>query len=220
MDENMIYNVFVFIVTPLLLTIAFADKKSKPIFGFLIIGIAICLLASEVNALIYGSVNTDYFYFSTTFSPMVEELLKAIPLLFTIFFIMDKPDAKRCISLGLAVGVGFAIFENIIIFIQSGMSQSILISFARGIGAGLVHGICGGILGFAICFVKNYKRGYFFGIVGVLTTVMIYHGIYNVLVQSDYIIWGLILPVLTAVLLLVCNQLYVKKIKQSESKSL
>lgn len=216
MDENMIYNVFVFIVTPLLLTIAFADKKSKPIFGFLIIGIAICLLASEVNALIFESVNTDYFYFSTTFSPMIEELLKAIPLLFTIFFIMDNPNVKRCISLGLAVGVGFAIFENIVVYIQSDMTQTILISFARGIGAGLMHGICGGILGFTICFVKNYGKGYFFGLIGVLTTVMIYHGIYNVLVQSDHIIFGLLLPAVTAVFIFLGSHFYNKK-KNSEA---
>lgn len=219
MDENVIYNVFLFIVIPLMMTLAFADKKSKLIFGFLIIGISVCLLASETNSLIFRCINKDFFYYSTTISPMVEELLKAFPLIFTLFFIYDNPTPKTSTSIGLAIGVGFAVFENIILYFQNGADQSILWSLARGVGAGMMHGLCGGALGFGICFIRNYGKGYFFGLVGILSTIMIYHGVYNLLVQTDELrIYGILLPVVTAVFFTPLNIAYEKK-KNSQTDS-
>ncbi len=209
MESNVIYNIFLFIVIPLLLTLGFADRKSKKIFGFLIIGITVCLLASELNNIIMNSINKEFLYYSTTVSPIVEELLKAIPLIFSIFFIMDEPTTKECMSIGLAIGVGFAIFENIVIYFQNGTEQALLWSFARGIGAGFMHGLCGGALGFGICFVKNIKKGYFFGLIGIISAIIIYHGLYNLLVQSVMLKYvGILLPITTVAFLIPINHAY------------
>lgn len=218
MGGNVIYNVFLFIVIPLLMTLFFADKKSKLIFGFLIIGISVCLLASETNSAIFSYINKDFFYYSTTISPMVEELLKSVPLIFTLFFIYDNPTPKTSVSIGLAIGVGFAIFENIILYFQNGADQTILWSLARGIGAGMMHGLCGGALGFGICFIKNYRKGYFFGIIGILSTIMIYHGVYNLLVQTEELkILGILLPVVTVAFLVPLNIAYERRKNLNEN---
>jgi len=205
MDETLIYNIFIFVIVPLLLTLFFGDKKTKIIFGFLVIGIAVCLLASEINNVLLGIIDKDFEYYSITISPMVEELLKAIPLIFTIFFIYDEPKFKYCISYGMAIGVGFAIFENIILYFQGGSNQTILWSLARGFGAGLMHGICGGALGFGIALIKGIKRGYFYGLFGIITSIIIYHGLFNLLVQSENDLvkyFGIALPVITVCFLL------------------
>lgn len=212
MDQNVIYNIFLFIFIPLLLTLLFADKKSKKIFGFLLIGISLCLLASELNSVLLSLLGRDFFYYSTTISPIVEEILKAIPLLFTIFVIYDEPDIRDCLSLGLAIGIGFSIFENIVLYFQSGVTESMLWALARGVGAGLMHGICSGAMGFGICFVKKYGKSRLYGLVGILTSTVIYHGFYNLLVQSEqFKIFGILLPIITSVVFIPINSMYSKK---------
>jgi len=218
MDQNVIYNIFLFIFIPLLLTLFFGDIKSKKIFGFLIIGISVCLLASELNSIILSLLGRDFFYYSTTISPIIEEVLKSIPLVFTIFVIYDEPDISDCLSLGLSVGIGFAIFENIVLYFQNGTTESVLWALARGLGAGLMHGICSGAMGFGGCFIKKFGKNHFYGLVGILTTIIIYHGFYNLLVQSEkFKIFGVLLPVITSIIFIPINRIYYKKSQQSDN---
>ena len=67
----------------------------------------------------------------------------------------------------------------------------------RAFGAGLMHGMCTLLVGAGITFVKKKRKIFWVGTFALLSTAIIYHGIYNMLVQSDYKTVGYLLPIST-----------------------
>ncbi len=200
--DNVIYSIFLFITLPMLLMIGFTEKRQKATIAFMTTGIGICLVASELNTLLINLSGFKYFYYTVTFSPMVEEMLKAVPLILTVFFYVEKPIKEKVITWGFAIGVGFAIFENIVLFFQNGSEAGMLWALLRGIGAGLVHGLCTGFVGLGLCIIKDFKKPYIFGIFSLLSLATIYHGTYNCMVQADVLKhFGFCLPMVTYILL-------------------
>jgi hypothetical protein len=67
----------------------------------------------------------------------------------------------------------------------------------RAFGAGLMHGMCTLLVGVGISFVKKRSKIFVVGTFALLSTAITYHGIYNMLVQSDYELIGYLLPIST-----------------------
>ena len=67
----------------------------------------------------------------------------------------------------------------------------------RAFGAGLMHGMCTLLVGVGISFVKKKRKLFAVGTFGLLSTAIVYHGIYNILIQSEYSIIGALLPIAT-----------------------
>lgn len=210
--DNVIYTIFIFFTIPMLLMLAFLEKKSRITFSFVLLGVVICLLASEINSKLLLLLNCDYLYYSTTISPIVEELLKGLPVMFSVFVLSDRVEMRKTLSWGFAAGVGFAMFENIIVFFQYYETTGILWAIARGIGAGLMHGLCTATVGLGLYYVKRSRKSYFYGTFALLSLAMIYHGTYNYLVQcSGLKHFGILLPIVTYVLLYLFNKSQAKK---------
>ena len=72
--------------------------------------------------------------------------------LYAVFFTSSGfPDDRRTlISCAYAVGVGFALLENIVILIQNIEQVSIFWALVRGFSSGLVHGVCTVMVGYGI----------------------------------------------------------------------
>ena len=68
-----------------------------------------------------------------------------------------------------------------------------------------------GSIGFGICFVKKKRKLFYIGTFALLTMASIYHGIFNMLVQSDYKFLGFVLPALTYVPILIQQYFYYKR---------
>jgi len=216
--DNIIYSIFLFITLPMVLMIGFTEKRQKATIAFMTIGIAVCLVASELNTLLISLSGFKYFYYTVTFSPLVEELLKSVPLILTVFFYVENPVREKVITWGFAIGVGFAIFENIVVFFQNGSEADLLWSLFRGIGSGLVHGLCTGFVGMGLCIIRDFRKPYIFGIFSLLSLAAIYHGTYNCMVQSDELkYFGFCLPLVTYILLYFLYRKY-RKIKEAPEK--
>lgn len=216
--DNVIYSIFLFIVIPMVLMIGYTEKHQKATIGFMALGIAICLVASELNTLVINAIHADYFYYTVTFSPMIEELLKAIPLIYAVFFFVEKPVKEKVVTWGFATGVGFAVFENIIMFFQGSGDEGILWAISRGLGASLVHGLCTGFFGMGLCIIKDFRKPYFFGIFSLLSLTAIYHGMYNSMVQSETLMdFGICFPIITYVLLYFSYRRYRRKKQGNEA---
>ena len=69
----------------------------------------------------------------------------------------------------------------------------------RAFGAGLMHGMCTLLVGVGISFVKKKRKLFLVGTFALLSTAITYHGIYNMLVQSNLQIIGFLLPISTYV---------------------
>ena len=67
----------------------------------------------------------------------------------------------------------------------------------RAFGAGLMHGMCTLLVGVGISFAKKRSKIFVVGTFALLSTAITYHGIYNMLVQSDFEVIGFLLPMAT-----------------------
>lgn len=213
--DNLIYILFICVVAPLFLILPLLKKKSKLVMEYMIIGIVLSLFVSEINSIILNLIDGDTLYVTTTVTPVTEEIIKAFPILFYAFIFSD--NKKTLIPIALATGIGFGLFENTVVLVQSLVQRSdgVTIGWAivRGFSTALMHGVCSMAVGFGISFVRKKKKLFFCGTFALLIMAMIYHGIYNMLVQSDYRWLGFVLPALTYTPMLLQQYTYFKSQK-------
>ena len=134
-------------------------------------------------------------YAAVSLTPITEEIIKALPVLFYAFVISEKWE--RLLSLSMALGIGFAIMENVYVVTQNIESADVLLALIRGFATGLMHGICTATVGYGISFVRKCKKLFYTGTFGLLLVAVIYHGIFNTLVQSPYQAVGFFMPIVT-----------------------
>lgn len=185
----------------MLLSLFIMQKKSRLVVAFILTGTTVCLIAGEINNRIYLAVGKDMLYFTTTVSPVTEELLKALPILLFALFISD--NRQKLAQSAFAVGLGFAIMENMIMITQNLYSVDIKWAIMRGFGASLMHSICTVAVGIGISFVRKRKKLFYCGTLSLLMLAVTYHSIYNTLVMSPQKYFGVLLPICTYIPLLV-----------------
>ena len=161
----------------------------------MITGIFSCLFVSELNSILLKHFHNDMYYVTTAITPITEEIVKALPILYYVLFISD--DRKTLTSDAFAVGVGFALLENIVILIQNISEVSIVWALVRGFGSGLVHGLCTVMVGYGISYIRKRRKLFYCGTFALLSAAIIYHATYNLLVQSELQYAGVLLPILT-----------------------
>lgn len=195
--DYMIYILAICISAPLVLMSALADAKSRRLFGFMILGMYIAVLASEINALLALLLGDamDYFHLTITITPVCEEILKALPLLFTAVVFCDNRD--RLFQRAMSIGLGFAILENTFILIKNVESVSLLWAMIRGFSSGLMHALCTLSIGIGISLVKRRRKLFVCSTFAWLMVASIYHSTYNMLVQSDYWYVGVAIPAIS-----------------------
>lgn len=193
--DNLTYISFIAITVSLALMLPLMEKKLRRLVVFMIAGIFACLFVSELNNILLGAFHNDIFFVTTTITPVTEEIVKMLPILF--FAIMVSDERSTLIPVSFAVGVGFALLENVVILTQNVENVTILWALVRGFGSGLVHGICTVMVGLGISYIKNRRKFFYCGTFALLSAAIIYHAIYNLLVQSQYQYVGILLPTIT-----------------------
>ena len=192
--DGIIYILFVAIFIPILLMALLVEKKARLPISFMLVGIFVSVFASEVNALLANSLNMNMYDITVVVTPMTEEILKALPILYYALFISDKKE--KLFTASMATGIGFAVLENAY-YLLNYPNFTMLSAVIRAFGAGLMHGMCTLLVGVGISFVKKRSKLFAVGTFGLLSTAIVYHGIYNILIQSDYSIAGALLPIAT-----------------------
>lgn len=196
MDNNMIYILFICIMVPLLLMLPLLTGRSRLMVGYMMMGIFCCLFAAGVNGFIRANLGRDIYFITTNITPITEEIIKALPILYYAF-VFDA-DRTKIIPLSFAVGVGFAVLENMIILTQNIATVSVVWALVRGFASGLMHGICTSFIGYGISFVRMRRKLFVCGTFALLSVSINYHSAFNMLVQSDnYKYWGFVLPLCT-----------------------
>lgn len=192
--DNIIYILLVSVSIPILLMTFIVDKRSRFAVLFMAVGIFISAFASELNGLLLNRLPMDIYEITVVVTPLTEEILKAIPVLYYAIVISDKNE--KLFTAAMAVGVGFAVLENayyMINFPNFNMMNAII----RAFGSGLMHGMCTLLVGVGISFVRKKRKLFVVGTFGLLSTAIVYHGIYNILIQSEYSTIGALLPIVT-----------------------
>jgi RsiW-degrading membrane proteinase PrsW (M82 family) len=211
----MIYILFISISIPLLLMALLVEKKARLPILFMLIGIFVSVFASEVNGLLSKLLSMDMYSKTVIVTPVSEELLKALPILYYAVVISDKRE--RLFTASMAIGIGFALLENAYFLLNSD-NFTIIIAVIRAFGAGLMHGMCTLLVGVGISFVKKKRKLFAVGTFGLLSTAIVYHGIYNILIQSEFSIVGALLPIATYIPFLIWRLRLKYRSKVEDSK--
>lgn len=196
--ENVSYIVFICFALPFMLGIPIVRKQTRLVLLFTFIGMCCCLFISEVNGLLNIVLGQDMYYFTTNITPMTEELIKAMPILLYALFISS--ERQELLTYAFMTGLGFALLENSSILVQSVMTQgsvSILWALIRTLGAGLLHSLCTTSVGVGISFIRDHRKMFICGSFALLSQAIVYHSVYNSLIQSDYKYLGAAMPMIT-----------------------
>ena len=192
--DNLIYILFVSVFVPIMLMAFLIEKKARQPIIFVLIGIFSSVFAAEVNGLLCALLPMSLFEVTIIVTPITEEILKAIPIL--LFAVVLGAKKEALFTASMAVGIGFAVLENAY-YLLNDASFNMIDAIIRAFGAGLMHGMCTLLIGVGITFVKKKNKIFIVGTFALLSTAITYHGIYNMLVQSDYRGIGFVLPVST-----------------------
>ncbi len=168
------------------------DKRSKLFLGYMIIGATVCLVAGGVNQWMLELFGGDGMYVTTNITPISEELMKAIPVLY--FAVLFSDDRETLLSIAFALGVGFAVLENAVILTQQISNVTIAWALTRVVGAALMHGACTAAVGMGMSYIRKRRKLFFCGTFSLLTLSIIFHAAFNVLVQSQFRAAALIMP--------------------------
>ena len=192
--DSLIYVLFVAISVPILLMACLVEKKSRQPIIFFLLGIFLSVFASEINAYMRNVLPMSSIEVANVATPISEEILKALPIL--LYATLLAPKKEAVFTASMAVGIGFAVLENAF-YLMNSDSFNMLDAIVRAFGAGLMHGMCTLLVGVGILFVKKKHKLFVVGTFAMLSTAITYHGIYNMMVQSEFKVVGCLLPIST-----------------------
>ncbi len=195
----MIYaeNIFLCIVVPLAVSLLFVRGGAKRFVLSFLIGMGICLVGAYISGFLSLAVDMTTEEVSVFLSPIVEEIAKLLPLLFYLHVFRPEDDAVFLCA--IAIGVGFATFENCCYILTAG-AESLPYTLVRGLAAGVMHVVSMLVLAFGLVLIRRFRVVSLAGIVGALSLSMTFHALYNLLVSQPGLssVIGYVLPLATA----------------------
>lgn len=191
-----IENVFLSLGMPLLVAVFCADKVRRRPLLFILFGMLACMCSSYISGFLMMVYETDMRVATVEIAPMVEEIMKFIPLLF--FLLIFEPRWREAAAESVMVAVGFATLENACYLVING-ADNVLHLLIRGFSTGAMHIACGAItaLGLSAAWDRLYLR--IASTLGALCLAFTWHAIYNMLVSQTgtVAVIGYALPILT-----------------------
>ena len=177
-----IENIFICIAIPLILSLFFRTGKERRFTIFVIVGMGICLLSAYVSSFFVGYYGASSVASVVEITPVCEEVMKVLPLLF--YLVVFEPNPGDITSAALGIAVGFGTFENVCYLTENG-AESFSILLIRGISAGALHILCGIAVGYGVAHVFRRSWIALTGTVGIVDACIVFHGVYNLLISGD-----------------------------------
>ena len=128
--------------------------------------------------------------------------MKFLPVLF--YMVVFEPEEKgKAVGALLMIAIGFATFENVCYLTQNGAGHLLFLT-VRGFGTGTMHVVCGMLVATGLLFMWEQRWLRAFGIMGLLSLAITYHGIYNMMVSQQGIVAyvGYVIPMISALIML------------------
>lgn len=189
---------------PLILTALLLERSARKILLFLLLGMFTAFLSGQINTLLINGTDITSFDASIHYIPVIEEFLKAFPVVAYIFALC--PKRREVIGYAASIGLGFAFFENIWAFTQSiyGVPSIEDVSFvmSRGLGASMMHSLCTVILVYGIFICMKWRKLLFTGTFAFFSLACLFHSLFNVLIGSERSVLAFVLTLGTYALVL------------------
>ena len=113
--------------SPLLIAALCMGKRQTKFFLFCLAGMGACLLSAYINTFFAALYGADNLAATAEIAPVVEEVMKLLPLLF--YLLVFEPKAEQIRITAVMVALSFATFENICYLIQNGAGHFSFIFF-------------------------------------------------------------------------------------------
>ena len=88
-----IENIFICMASPLLIAALCMGKRQTKFFLFCLAGMGACLLSAYINTFLAALYGADTFGATAEIAPVVEEVMKLLPLLF--YLLVFEPKAEQ-----------------------------------------------------------------------------------------------------------------------------
>ena len=199
--ENLNLILFVSFALPLIMSFFVSKGRVRTATIFFFIGMCVCLFCGELSAVALRILPYERGFFAANIGPFFEEVFKAFPIL--VFVFVFNPERRTLYECAVMDGIGFAVLENAFILGSSASMVSVTDALMRGLGAGIMHGLCTLAVGYGMSFVYTRRKLFRTGTVAMLAAATIYHATYNTIVQSTHLWMGVLLPVVTLVPVLI-----------------
>ena len=190
-----IENVFVCMAAPLVVALLSLKRGQRAALVFCLAGMGACLLSAYLNTFFARLYQADAVNAATQIAPVVEEIMKLLPLVF--YLLVFEPEGDKIKAAAITIALAFATFENVCYLIQNGADRFSFIFF-RGFGTGAMHVLCGLIVGGGLAYAWRRTWLKVAGTCGLLGAAITLHAIYNLLIAhggaAQYIAYAL--PVL------------------------
>ena len=174
-----IENIFLCMVSPLLVAALCMGRRHLRFFLFCIAGMGVCLLSAYINTFLASVCQADALAATVEIAPVVEEMMKLLPLVF--YLLVFEPEGDKIKAAAITVALAFATFENVCYLIQNGADRFSFIFF-RGFGTGAMHVLCGLIVGGGLAYAWQRTWLKIAGTWGLLGAAITLHAVYNLLI--------------------------------------
>lgn len=186
--------VFSMLMPLLFLIVMIKDKRSKHVLLYFAWGICSVIFAFIFNEW-FSRLSGGIGNVSADIAPIVEETLKALPLL--LFFRRNNSSPMMIIYCAMASGIGFSVQEMLYYFTQftadSGL-QVLLPLLVRTATTCLMHGMTTAIVGFGLTITTNFREIRIPMVLGLLALASVIHSLYNILIDTRLAVLALIMP--------------------------
>lgn len=174
-------HIYICMAAPILIGMICMKRRLRAGFAFVLSGMTVCLLSAYVNSFFAGIYGADAVTASAEITPVVEEILKLLPLLF--YLLVFEPAKDKAQSAMIIIAVSFATFENICFLVDNGASR-LDVLLLRGGSTGAMHVVCGAVVSAGLIYVWRSAWLKVAGTLGLLCTAVTFHAMYNLLISG------------------------------------
>ncbi len=100
-----IENIFLCMVSPLLVAALCMGRRQLRFFVFCIAGMGVCLLSAYINTFFAAVYQADALAATAEIAPVVEEIMKLLPLAF--YLLVFEPEGEKIKSAAVTVALAF-----------------------------------------------------------------------------------------------------------------
>ena len=196
-----IENIFICLAAPFLIAALGTNAGNRKNYLFIVLGFVCCIISAYLNTFFSVLYNAQDTSAVLEISPVIEETVKLIPLLFGLIVFELQPKEGGNIIFNIAVG--FATFENVCYLLENG-TGNLFYLFVRGFSSGAMHITCAFIIGYGLRVFRRPAALRAAGIFGLLCVAITFHATFNMLMKTDGIIkqLGYAIPIASCIILL------------------
>ncbi len=174
-------SILICIMFPIIMALFFVKGNARRFALSFVNGMLMCLVSAYLSGYIDYLETMETEDVAVFISPIIEEIMKFIPLIF--FLLLFEPDDDSLYVFATGIGAGFATFENCCYILVNG-TESLSFAMVRGMAVGVMHIVSMIAVATGLVLIRRFSLMSVAGIVGSLSMSVIFHALYNLLVSK------------------------------------